>query len=144
MDIDMNGKLNNWIVLNTKNYLGYFPGRLKYAELGKSTRLTFWVPMPKLLRLYIILISHYSAKPYQGLWFKWTHLPLFQNMSVTIYINFFLSSIGYNFKISYLKDKMRKGIKVHILLNNLASSPLQREYYCLEKFEFKVFPRSSN
>ena len=27
--------------LHMKNYLDYFPGRLKYAELGKSMRLTF-------------------------------------------------------------------------------------------------------
>ena len=26
-------------------YLDFFPGRLKDAELGKSTRLTFWVPV---------------------------------------------------------------------------------------------------
>ena len=83
-----------------------------------------------------------------------THRPLFQNMSVKIYTNVFLSSGGYNFKINYLKDKMRHGIKVHILLKKLASSLLQYEHYfwhsrskCYEKavkfhpemFEFKVF-----
>ena len=36
------------LYLYIKIYLGYFPGRLKYTELGKSTRLTFWVPVPKL------------------------------------------------------------------------------------------------
>ena len=29
------------LYLQIKIYLDYFPGRLKYAELGKSTRLTF-------------------------------------------------------------------------------------------------------
>ena len=29
------------LYLHIKIYLDYFPGRLKYAELGKSTRLTF-------------------------------------------------------------------------------------------------------
>ena len=29
----------------------YFPGRLKYAELGKSTRLTFYVPVPKVIEI---------------------------------------------------------------------------------------------
>ena len=54
---------------------------------------------------------------------------------------------------------MRHGIWVHILLNNIVSSPLQREYYfwhwrskCYEKVEefyaeiseFKVFMQSNN
>ena len=30
-----------------KIYLHYFPGRLKYAELGESVRLTFCFPVPK-------------------------------------------------------------------------------------------------
>ena len=95
-----------------------------------------------------------------NLWFKRTCHPLFQDMSVKIYINFFLSSGGYNFKISYLKNKRRHGMRrVHILLNNLALLPLQRKYYfwprrskCHEKtvkfyleiFEFKFFVRSNN
>ena len=29
----------------------YFAGRLKYAKLGKSTRLTFWVPVPKVVEV---------------------------------------------------------------------------------------------
>ena len=32
-------------------YLNYFPGRLKYTELGKSMRLTFWVPVPKVVKV---------------------------------------------------------------------------------------------
>ena len=36
-----------------------------------------------------------------------THLPLYQNISVKIHTNFFLSSGGYNIKINYLKNKMR-------------------------------------
>ena len=36
------------IYLYIKIYLDYFPGRLKYVEFGKSTRLTFCVPVPKL------------------------------------------------------------------------------------------------
>ena len=49
-------------------------------------------------------------------------------MSVKIYTDFLLSSGGYNFKINYLKDKMRHGMRLHILLNNVVSSPLQQEY----------------
>ena len=37
--------------LNTKIYLNYFPGRLKYVKLGKSTRLTFSVPKPKVVEV---------------------------------------------------------------------------------------------
>ena len=32
------------LYLLMKIYLGYFPGKLKYAELGKSTRIRFTVP----------------------------------------------------------------------------------------------------
>ena len=35
------------LCLDIKNYLDYFPGKLKYTGLGKSTRRTFWVPVPK-------------------------------------------------------------------------------------------------
>ena len=34
--------------LHIKKYLDYFPGRLKYAEFGKSVRLTFSVSVPYL------------------------------------------------------------------------------------------------
>ena len=37
------------LYLHIKNYLDYFPGKLKYAELGNSTRLLFWVPVPKIV-----------------------------------------------------------------------------------------------
>ena len=152
-------------ILYIKNYLDYFPGRLKYAELGKSTRLSFECQCQKLLSLYhiiyiLLFYVNVSTKLYQGLWFNWTHLLLFQNMSTKLHINFFLSSGGYNFKINYLKNKMRHGMRrVHILLNNLALLPLQRKYYfwqsrskCHEKtvkfyleiFEFKFFVRSNN
>ena len=39
------------LYLQIKIYLNYFPGRLIYAELGKSTRRTFWVPMPKVVEV---------------------------------------------------------------------------------------------
>ena len=35
-------------------------------------------------------------------------------MSVKIYTNFFLSSRGYNFKINYLRDKMRHNVSSHL------------------------------
>ena len=35
------------LYLDIKTYLHYFSGRLKYAELRKSTLLTFCVPVPK-------------------------------------------------------------------------------------------------
>ena len=73
---------------------------------------------------YILLfcIDLLCIKPCQVLWFDRTHLPLFRNMLVNICSIFFLSSRFSNFKINYLKDKMRYGMWVHILLNNLASS----------------------
>ena len=39
------------LYLNIKIYLNYFPGRLKYATLGKSARLTFCVPVPKVVKV---------------------------------------------------------------------------------------------
>ena len=156
------GKLNDWTLFVYKIYLDYFLRRLKLDKLGKSIRLTFWVPVPRVVvvNTYILLFCiDLSTKPYQGLWFNGTHLPLFQKLSVKIYSIFFLSSGGSNFKINYSKDKMRYGMWVHILQNNSALSPLQHEYYswhrrskCHEKtvkfyreiFEFKVFVRSNN
>ena len=49
MDIDTTGKLNDWTFLHMKIYLDYFPGILKYGELGKSTGLTFWVPVQNIV-----------------------------------------------------------------------------------------------
>ena len=65
MDI---GKLNeNFMIelyLHIKLYLDYFPGRLKYAELEKSMRLT-------LLRLYHntypLILYRFIYKPCRGL-----------------------------------------------------------------------------
>ena len=99
-----------------------------------------WYP-----NVYYVFID-LSAKLYWCLWFNQTHFPLFPNMSVKIYTNLFLSSGDYNFKINYLKEKMRHRIWVYILLNNLVSSPLQRKYYfrrrrskCYEK-AVKFYP----
>ena len=133
-------------------------------NLENQRVLHFEFQCQKLLRLYhntyiLLFCIDLSTKAYLGLWFNRAHLPLFQNMSVKIYTNFFLSSGGYNFKINYLKDQMRHGIWDHIMLNNLSSFPSQQEYYfwqrrstCYEKavkrypeiFAFKVFVRSNN
>ena len=133
-------------------------------KLENQRVLHFEFQSQKLLSLYhntyILLFCIYlSTKPCRGLWFNRTHLPLFQNMSVKIYINFFLTSEGYNFKINYLKNKMRHGMWVHILLNNLASTHWNARItfgtgdqnamkktvkFYLEIFEFKVFVRSNN
>ena len=40
------------LYLHTEIYLDYIPGRLKYKKLGKSTRLTFWVPVPNVVEVY--------------------------------------------------------------------------------------------
>ena len=39
------------LYLHIKIYLDCFPGRLKYAKLGKSTCLTFWVPVLKVVKV---------------------------------------------------------------------------------------------
>ena len=122
--------------------------------------LYFEFQYEKLLRLYhntyiLLFCIDLSAKLYRGLWINQTHLLLFRKMSVKIYTNFFLSLECYNFKINYLRNKMRRGMWVHTLLNNLASPLLQHEHRrskCHEKgvnfypeiFEFKVFVPSNN
>ena len=96
-------------------------------NLENQRVLHFKFRCQKLLRLYhntyiLLFCIDLSTKAYLGLWFNRTHLPLFQNMSVKIDTNFFLSSGECNFKINYLKDQLRHGIWDHIMLNNLASS----------------------
>ena len=49
MDIDIIGKLNDWTLFTYKNLFGLFS---KYAELGKSMCLKFWVPKLKVVELY--------------------------------------------------------------------------------------------
>ena len=51
MDIEIIGKLKAELYLHIKIYLDYFPRRLKYAELGKSTRALFWVSVPKVFEV---------------------------------------------------------------------------------------------
>ena len=58
------------LYLHIKMFLDYFPGRLKYAELGKSAHLTFCVPVPKVVEVipntYILLFYiDISTKPYR-------------------------------------------------------------------------------
>ena len=99
------------LYLHTKNYLDYFPGRMKYAKLGKSTCLTFWVPVPKVLEVipyitsrtfgtYILLFCiDLSTKLCWGFWFNRIHLLLLQNMSLKIYTNLlFLFLWGCNWR----------------------------------------------
>ena len=133
-------------------------------NLENQRVLHFAFQCQTLLRLYhntyiLLFCIDLSIKPCRSLWFNQTHLLLFQNMPLKTYANFFLSSGGYNLKINYLKDKMRQGIWVPILLKTLVLSPLQHKYYfwqrrskCYEKavkiypeiFEFQNFVRSNN
>ena len=39
------------LYVHIKNYLDYFPRRLKHAELGKSMRLKFSVPVLKVVEV---------------------------------------------------------------------------------------------
>ena len=103
-------------------------------KLENQHILRFGLQGQKLLRLYhntyiLLFCIDLSTKLYRGLGFNKADLSLFQNMSVKIHTNSFLPSGVYNFKINYLKDKMRHGISVQILLNSLVSSLLQRKYY---------------
>ena len=77
MDIGIIQKLDDWTLFTLKIYLDYFPGKLKDAKLGKSTRLTFWVPVPKVEVVpgcILLFCIDLSTKMYQGLWFNQTHL----------------------------------------------------------------------
>ena len=97
-------------------------------NLENQCVLYFPFQWEKLLRLYhntyfLLLCIYLCTKSYLGLWFNQTHYLLLQNISVKIYTTFFLSSGGYNFKINWLNDKIKHGMWVHILLNNLVWSP---------------------
>ena len=53
------------LYLHIKIYLDYFLGRLKYADFEKLTRLTFWVPLPKVVEvlpqyLYPLILYRFS------------------------------------------------------------------------------------
>ena len=70
MDIGIIQKLNDWTLFTLKIYLDYFPGKLKDAELGKSTCLTFWVPVPKVEvvpeYLYPLILHRFIYKTVSG------------------------------------------------------------------------------
>ena len=122
------------LYLHIKIFLDYFPGRLKYVKLGKSTSFILSSNAKSCWIYTIIFISSYSAYIYLQNCIRVYDLikhisPYSQNKSVKVYTNILLSSGGYNLKIIYLKNKMRHRMWVHILLKNLASSPLQYNYY---------------
>ena len=59
------------LYLYLKIYLDYFPGRLKYTDLGKSIHLTFWAPVPKVAEvipkyLYSLLLHRFIYKTILG------------------------------------------------------------------------------
>ena len=131
MDIDITERLNEWTLFAYKNLFALFSRKAEISQtwkinasviLSSSAKICFVVSSAN---AHILLFcTDSSTNPCRGLWFNRTNLRLFQNMSVKIYTNFLLSLGGYDFKINNLKDKMRHGIWVHILQNNLASSPL--------------------
>ena len=96
MDVDIIGKLiNTRILFRCKNLFGLFSRKAETSWSRKINVLHFEFHCQKLLRLYHNTYIHLfyidlSTKPYQGLWFNWTHLLLFPNMSVKIYSTFFL------------------------------------------------------
>ena len=111
------GKLSDWTLFTYRNLLGLISRKVEIYQTKKINVLHFEFQCQKFLRLYhniyiCLFCIDLSTKPYQGLWFNQTHPPLFHNMSMKIYTNFFLSSGGFNFKINYLKDKTRHGIWV--------------------------------
>ena len=59
------------ICLPIKTYLDYFPGRLKYAELGNPTQFKFSIPVPKVVKvipkyLYPFLLHRFIYKTILG------------------------------------------------------------------------------
>ena len=160
MDRDITTKLNYWNLLANKNLFRLFfrkteicqSWKIKASYILSSSAKSCWGHDTYIL-LFCIDIS---TKLYQGLWFNWTHLLLFQNMSIEIHTNFYNRRLELQ---NYLTDKMRHRMWVHILLKDLASSPFQHEYYfwCRrskwyekavkfypEIVEFKVFLQSNN
>ena len=77
--------------LDIKIYLDNFPGRLKLAEIGKSTGLKFLGQVPKVVGVMYTIILKSSCSAHIYLQTHRTYPPLFQNMSVKIYTNFFFN-----------------------------------------------------
>ena len=94
MDIDIIEKLNDWTLLTHKNLFVLFSRKAEIMPNLENQRLLhFEFQCQKSLRSYhntytILFYIDLSTKSYRGLLFNRTHLPLFQNMSVKIYINF--------------------------------------------------------
>ena len=130
MNIDIIGKLNEWTLFTYKSLFRLFPRKAEIWQTWKINASWILSSSAKICWVYTIILTYIllfcidlSTKPYRGLRFNQTHLPLFQKMSVKIYTNLFLSSEPYNFKTNYLNDKLRHGMWVHILVNNLMPCP---------------------
>ena len=133
MDIDITGKLNDWILFTYKKLFGLFSRKAEICRTWKinasyilsSSAKSCWVYTIIIILLICIDLSikQYDLTKHISHYFKYIYI------STEIYIDFFLSSGGYNFKSNYLKDKMRSRMWAHMLLNNLLSSPLQSNYY---------------
>ena len=106
MDMDIIRKLNDWSLFTYKSLFELFSRKTEISRTWKmnvSYLLSFKV---------YDLIKHIS----------------FQNMPVKIYAIFSYLQVRITSKLIFLKNKMRYGMWVHILMNNLASSPSHKEY----------------
>ena len=50
------GKLNHWTLFRYKNLLGLFSRKGDICQIWKSTRLKFWVPVPKVVEVITIIL----------------------------------------------------------------------------------------
>ena len=111
MDRDITTKLNYWNLLANKNLFRLFfrkteicqTWKIKASYILSSSAKSCWGHDTYIL-LFCIDIS---TKLYQGLWFNWTHLLLFQNMSIEIHTNFYNRRLELQY---YLTDKMRQNV----------------------------------
>ena len=109
--------INYWILFTYQNLFELFS---RNAEIYRTRKINVHILSSSAkscwghtMNTYILLFSIDSST-------KLYRVYDLVSKTLKIYTNFFVSSVDYDFKIDYLKHKMRHGMGVNILLNNLA------------------------
>ena len=118
--------INYWILFTYQNLFELFS---RNAEIYRTRKINVHILSSSAkscwghtMNTYILLFSIDSSTKLYRVYDLTKLISRYFKVSKTlkIYTNFFVSSVDYDFKIDYLKHKMRHGMGVNILLNNLA------------------------
>ena len=130
MDIDIILKLYDWTLFTCKNLFRLFSGKAEIYRTWKinasnvlnSSAKSCW----DYTILYPLILHRFIYKTVSSFTIYSNTSPVISKYVRKILYLFFLSSGVYNFKVNYLKNKMRHEIWVLISLKNWASFLLQR------------------